>query len=177
MIEILDYFNNLIIIMVFFIPIYLLIRCRVLKVKSIKLEVLSFIFFIYIFSLTILAITPKFIIDSSGIHIIESGNSYFNIIPFRMLYDFYIDFFTNHSNRYLLINILGNIIMFIPIGLFLPIFFNLSYKKLLLIGICYSLFIEVFQIFLPRVSDIDDIILNNIGVSIGFLFNKFLKRL
>ena len=74
--------------------------------------------------------------------------------------------------NYFFINILGNILLFIPIGLFLPTLWNIPYKKVLLYGIIFSTTVETIQIVLPRVSDIDDIILNNIGVYIGILIHK-----
>lgn len=68
------------------------------------------------------------------------------------------------------INILGNIAMFIPVGMALPF----CYKKLsniikvTLIGLCWTVFIEISQLPLyQRRTDIDDVLLNTLGVLIG----------
>lgn len=70
------------------------------------------------------------------------------------------------------LNIIGNITMFIPVG----ICWGLCFKKLnnvlkvTLAGFGYSLVIELSQLFLyERGSDIDDLILNTTGAFIGAL--------
>ena len=63
--------------------------------------------------------------------------------------------------------------MFIPIGIFLPLIWNVSYKKTIVYGIIFSITVEIIQIWLPRVTDIDDVILNNIGVFIGTRIHKY----
>lgn len=67
-------------------------------------------------------------------------------------------------------NILGNILMFLPLGFLLPLLF----KKFDLWGITpifgfmLSLLIEVTQSFSFRGADIDDVLLNTIGALIGY---------
>lgn len=70
-------------------------------------------------------------------------------------------------------NIIGNILLFIPFGMFLRYYFKLKIISLIFITILYSLSIEVTQILINRVFDIDDIILNLIGAIIGYFFSKF----
>lgn len=70
-------------------------------------------------------------------------------------------------------NIIGNILLFIPFGMFLRYYFKLKVISLILITILYSLSIEITQILINRVFDIDDIILNSIGSIIGYYFSKF----
>ena len=70
------------------------------------------------------------------------------------------------------INILGNIAMFVPVGIVLPFCFkNLNnIIKVTLVGLCCTLFIEISQLPLyQRRTDIDDVLLNTIGVFIGAL--------
>ncbi|MDQ4120751.1 MAG: VanZ family protein [Acidobacteriota bacterium] len=81
-------------------------------------------------------------------------------------------------------NIVGNIVLFIPIGFLLP--FALkgfhSLKSILVFAFCLSLSIEVIQFFSRffgnfRVLDIDDILLNTLGACIGFgVLGLFQKR-
>ena len=70
-------------------------------------------------------------------------------------------------------NIIGNILLFIPFGMFLRYYFKLKIISLIFITILYSLSIEITQILINRVFDIDDIILNLIGSIIGYYFSKF----
>ncbi|MCR4794501.1 MAG: VanZ family protein [Ruminococcus sp.] len=84
-----------------------------------------------------------------------------NFIPFYFLFDRYDGW---------LINIIGNIAMFIPFGIVLPICFRKldNIKKTVIAGICFIVFIELSQLLSPeRHTDIDDIILNTSGVMIG----------
>jgi glycopeptide antibiotics resistance protein len=73
-------------------------------------------------------------------------------------------------------NVVGNIFIFIPLGIYLSLFKNDKrvITNLLFIFIM-SLFIEIIQGILGiGASDIDDIILNSLGGWIGILGYKFL---
>jgi len=76
-----------------------------------------------------------------------------------------------------LINILGNILMFAPFG-FLGIIFQklIDFKTLIINFLSAIILIESLQYFTRLgVFDIDDIILNTVGVAIGFSVYKFFK--
>ena len=69
-------------------------------------------------------------------------------------------------------NIIGNITMFIPVGLAWPFCFRKldTIGKTVLAGACFPLFIEITQLpFYSRCSDVDDVILNTTGIFIGAL--------
>lgn len=70
-------------------------------------------------------------------------------------------------------NIIGNILLFIPFGMFTRYYFRIKVISLILVTILYSLSIEITQILINRVFDIDDIILNLIGSIIGCYFSKY----
>lgn len=69
------------------------------------------------------------------------------------------------------INLAGNVVMFIPLGFFLPRVFpklRRLWKTLLATGLSISL-IEIIQLFtLLGSCDIDDLILNLVGAAIGY---------
>ena len=72
---------------------------------------------------------------------------------------------------------LGNIIWFIPFSVYMRKIKNCKLIVTVALGFCLSLFIEIMQyIFGTGVSEIDDLILNTIGVLSGFytayLFDK-----
>ncbi|MCR4580056.1 MAG: VanZ family protein [Treponema sp.] len=77
-------------------------------------------------------------------------------------------------------NIIGNISMFIPVGIVWPLCFKKLNKfwKTLLAGSGFSLIIEITQLaFYQRSTDIDDLILNSGGVLIGALLYFGIKKL
>ncbi|MBR5662574.1 MAG: VanZ family protein [Bacilli bacterium] len=76
------------------------------------------------------------------------------------------------------INVFGNILIFIPFGLFISSY--LKSKKVfsvLFISIITSTFAELVQLKIGRSFDIDDIILNVVGSIIGYLLYLALKKL
>lgn len=66
-------------------------------------------------------------------------------------------------------DLVGNIILFIPLPFFLALVFNVkSTTKLLLIAFLISFMVETCQYVLGiGVADIDDVILNTLGASMG----------
>ena len=96
-----------------------------------------------------------------------------NLIPFFYITDYEV-------KREALINIIGNVSLFIPTGIILPILYKClnSFWKVLLTGAGISLCIEVIQLLLPNsVTDIDDLILNTAGVIIGYAVFSLVRRL
>ena len=95
---------------------------------------------------------------------------YINYIPLVETIKMFNNNFTDiHTALY---NVIGNILLFIPLGFGIPLFFNKKNKlfKIILYGFTASLFIESIQIFTPNnFTDIDDIIFNTFGSVLGFL--------
>ena len=78
------------------------------------------------------------------------------------------------------INIIGNITMFIPIGIVWPAVFRKldTHKKVIAAGTGFSLAIEILQLpFYDRVTDVDDLILNSLGFLIGYGIYLLVKKL
>ena len=97
-----------------------------------------------------------------------------NIIPFKGIYTQYI--FSLKGDIHSIVNLFGNIIIFLPFGFFLSLYYKDIYKnshKILLIAFSVSLFIELLQLFLGRSTDITDIILNTFGVFLGKLLFQY----
>lgn len=75
----------------------------------------------------------------------------------------------DHMSYWGLFMLLGNIIMFIPIGFFPALLWRRwRWWKSLLAGFCSSFTIEFIQFFIGRSTDIDDVILNTAGALAGF---------
>ncbi len=75
----------------------------------------------------------------------------------------------DHMSYWGLFMLLGNIIMFMPIGFFPALLWQKwRWWKSLLTGFCTSAAIEFIQFFIGRSTDIDDVILNTAGALAGF---------
>ncbi|MTK11287.1 MAG: VanZ family protein [Clostridiaceae bacterium] len=98
-----------------------------------------------------------------------------NLIPFYSIKEY---IFSNSATikKFALGNVVGNIVIFIPLGTYLPLFKNdKRVRTNLLFIFIVSLFVEIIQGLLGiGASDIDDIILNCLGGLIGILGYKFL---
>ena len=82
------------------------------------------------------------------------------------------------SRKDLLINMLGNCGMFIPSGIILPVIYKKldTFGKVTAAGILLSLCIEIAQLpFAIRATDIDDLILNTLGVMVGYGIYRLIK--
>ncbi|MGL5329388.1 MAG: VanZ family protein, partial [Peptostreptococcaceae bacterium] len=99
-----------------------------------------------------------------------------NIIPFKETINTILD---EHVPITMPIrNIVGNILLFVPLGIMIPILFNKYDKlsKIFVLGLTSSLCIEVVQLFVGyNISDIDDVIFNTTGAILGFACYKLLK--
>lgn len=76
-------------------------------------------------------------------------------------------------------NVLGmgmNAIMFAPLGFLLPAYFERyrHWGRTLAAGLLTSLTVELIQLFTFRATDVDDLIMNTLGVLIGFLIAKLI---
>ncbi len=177
---IIRYAINMIPYMLLAAPVYLIGRVVFCKAKKAKInwfrEITLFAFVVFLVGLASQTIIPKFEIGVNGFNIVKNGIHETNLIPFKVLFETYKEVFVNGYINYFLINFLGNVILFIPFGLIIPLLWKTSTKKTILIGFCSSLFIEICQLFLTRGTDIDDLILNTTGVLLGILVFKFLQK-
>lgn len=91
-----------------------------------------------------------------------------NLIPLKTISGYLI---TKDSLRVIITNLLGNIVLFIPFGIFVPITFKSinNRRKLFIITLIIIFIIEIAQLFsFTGRFDVDDIILNVIGSLIGY---------
>lgn len=70
----------------------------------------------------------------------------------------------------ILVQVVMNVLAFIPIGLLLGTFKGMKWWQALLIGLCFSMLIELLQLVLKRgLAEIDDVVHNGVGCVIGFV--------
>lgn len=93
-----------------------------------------------------------------------------NLVPFRSTIR-YLTEFDSYNIDIVLMNTLGNVIIFIPFGFLLPLLFKQinNVKMASKIFIKFILLIELLQLLtFTGVFDIDDIMLNMLGALIGY---------
>ncbi|MBO3446045.1 VanZ family protein [Clostridium sp. CCUG 7971] len=103
-----------------------------------------------------------------------------NFIPLKTTYENLIVDMKNNALMASLKQIIGNIIMFIPVGFYAPILKkHIKLKEITIAGLIFSICIELTQFIINtiigynyRSVDIDDIILNVLGAIIGYLIFK-----
>ena len=103
-----------------------------------------------------------------------------NLIPFKTIIPY-----LSGKNGFLIpmINIVGNIVALVPAGFLIPFIYNkMNWRNAILLAILLGLSIETIQLILHiGIFDIDDVMLNGLGVIIGFwkfnLYQGFSKNI
>ena len=98
-----------------------------------------------------------------------SGN---NFEPFKEILRYQL------GSRLFFKNVIGNVVLFIPYGIFASMYTKIE-KPHHALGLIFfaSATVEITQLLIGRVFDIDDIILNVIGGMIGFLIYITIKKI
>lgn len=95
-----------------------------------------------------------------------------NFIPFREIMRY------NITSRLFLKNVIGNMLMFLPFGFFISVYIKSDKPYLtILLTVIASVAIEIVQMCIGRVFDVDDIILNVIGGTLGFLIYNIIRKI
>lgn len=96
-----------------------------------------------------------------------------NFVPFRTIGPQ----LHSHGNRLIaMVNLLGNILPFVPVGILAPMVFRrMTWRSALVLSLSTGLFMELTEaVFRVGIFDVDDILLNALGVMLGYcLFAVF----
>lgn len=147
------------------------------KQNRIKVKILRYcfigIFILYLALLLRITFFKQVRLDNL-LSAIGASERTISIIPFQSV----MEMIRNKVSMSRIIeNILGNMILFVPLGLLLPILLKKPIKIILYIAIIFSLSIEIVQFILAMGStDIDDLIFNVFGAIIGCLLFKKIKK-
>lgn len=90
-----------------------------------------------------------------------------NLVPLRLL----LKHASGGYGRTELRLVSGNVAVFVPFGLMLPLAVRACRRwwATVAVGLAFSMTIELLQLQIPgRQSDVDDVILNTLGVAIGY---------
>ena len=153
----------IVIVAILYMPIYFRLRNKVALIRQICFIGLAGTFFVIIFATLLLDII-------SGIHM---GNLFhpaikmLNLVPLNWLHDTW-----KMGTEKMVTQIVANILMFVPLGFLLPVVFHKLRPSINTLSciLVTSFSIELLQYFIGRSADIDDLIQNFIGGTIGYLF-------
>ena len=170
--------------MIIALPIILVLRFIYNKIRGFKKPRIYHEIGVVVFLLFMTALFSQTVMTFlyTGPVVIHSFSS-INLIPFQVFQDTYYAITELNYWQPFIINFLGNIFIFMPIGFMIPLLWKRlgRFWKVALIGLGTSLFIETTQLTQARSSDIDDLWLNTLGCMLGYvvylLANKFYPRL
>ena len=158
-------------------------RMRAIRAQGMRSGLLREIglygFVLCLFGVAALLLWPRYIWLQGNLVILNARESLtdgVNWEPFCMIrgYCAAIQIGNWNYGKYLI----GNIAVFMPLGFFPPLLFRgHRFRKILAIGLGYSLAAEYLQFFLGRHCDVDDVLLNVIGTALGYGMYLLLKGL
>lgn len=154
-----------------FVSVWLLIRLLVwIKQKKIiwKREAVLLLMFINLAVIIRFTFFPRELVNGHIRPLVFDLQAAF---PFRLNFVPFANLLQYDSVRDIIWNVVGNTAMFIPSGIVLPVVYKRldNFGKVIAAGAFISLCIEIIQLpFASRVTDIDDLILNTLGVTIGY---------
>lgn len=171
-----NYICRFFLIMLAALPVYLLI-CRPWRQKSVRAWVET-VFVVFMMGLLTLVLegnyaSPREMVGTAAERI-DSGLG-INLVPLRTVGSYFAHF----SLDLFMINITGNIVMFVPWGFGLPLLWKRKQRLLSIAAHCLALpvLIEACQLFVGRSVDVDDVILNFAGGCLGACLYFLLRRL
>lgn len=103
---------------------------------------------------------------------IETGYG-INLVPFYTIRRFW----AVGTSHLVMVNLVGNVVVFLPLGLCPPLLWRRwrPFWKVLLLAVGAPLFIETAQLFIGRSVDVDDWLLNFIGILLGYGLCRLLQ--
>lgn len=114
----------------------------------------------------------------------EMGRTYserqyhYNLVPLKEIGRF-VRYWQVLGMKAVLLNIVGNVLAFVPFGIFLPIFSKRGDRlwRATYYSFELSLLVEVLQLITKVGSfDVDDLLLNTLGGLIGFLIYRYVAH-
>lgn len=153
------------VVLLFALPVWTFLRLRTYRAAprsfSLAREALVNAFFFYLLAVVSMTLFPLWIGHGHGLH---GPINFEPIVQTVRMFQL--------RPAFALKNVSGNLALLAPLGLLLPLLWPRfrSAARTVLIGLIVSLGIETLQYLLPgiRITDIDDVILNTLGVAAGY---------
>lgn len=124
-----------------------------------------FIFVVYLVALV------YFLFFSEQLGRVPSDEYKYSLVPFKEITR-YIRYWRAIGSYYVLLNLFGNVLCFVPFGFVLPVISKgqRRFWKILVLSFLTSLLVELIQLVSKVGScDVDDMLLNTLGGIIGYL--------
>ena len=140
------------------------------NIYSLKFKIFMLVIFVIYFALLLRLAVFRDGFDTK--HIFEIGK--YNLVPFLD----YTNVWQNGGIKSFLRLFFGNLGWFFPLGFFARYKFTLTKTaKIVLFGFLFSLLVEILQfVFKTGIFELDDLILNSIGVFLGAKFCEILLK-
>ena len=123
------------------------------------------LFWMFCGGMAMLTLTPRWMVEALEL-LVRAGVWNPAHYPFFLLGTANLTPFRTFGNLYIL---LGNIVMFLPFGLFPGLLWRgATWRRALGTALCVTGFIECWQLLVGRAFDIDDLLLNTLGAMCGF---------
>jgi len=107
----------------------------------------------------------------------DHGTGHVNFLPFKTIWPY----LHGHPNWLIaIVNLVGNMVPFVPMGFLVPfVYRKMTWQKSLVLAAAVGLAMEGLElVFRVGIFDIDDVILNALGVMIGYwVFAVFERRM
>ncbi|WP_112182507.1 MULTISPECIES: VanZ family protein [Paraliobacillus] len=155
------------------IVLYIIIKFSTKSFKTLKIEIINTTMLLYTVILVyLLWLDPGYVM----------ANQSYNFIPFKTIALYVNQLLEGFLPlRIIAINLLGNIVVTVPIGLWLG-YKRIAVKHAILFSATVPVIMEMGQLFfheigyVTRTVDIDDWILNFVGIFLGYFILKWLKK-
>lgn len=164
------------------IPVYLLVRWLVLRKRNTKADLWRELWLLagFCYLVVLLRVT---LIPNWGFYSTGDGEYAFyigigeplpvNLIPFKTVWMYLRgDLPVNPGDVVMMsfANLAGNVLLLAPMGFLLPLLYDRmrSWNKIFLLGVTFSMTLEMVQYLLGRTADIDDVLLNSLGILLGY---------
>jgi len=152
------------------------------KRVPVRQQILPFVLFVYLLgviavTLFPIPITPAMLEQRH----MNPGQQFYNLVPLSTVW-----FMIQQHNLNAIANLAGNVALFVPFGFLVPLVFtNLARaSKIVPLGFAVTFLVESCQFLISytmdiffRSFDVDDMILNTLGVVVGYLLLRLLQRL
>jgi len=174
-------FGNVLLFCVLCAPVYILLRWLYCRKKrpgcGFGGELLRFAFIMYLTALLSMTIVPNWSFtqyegEGLGIEIYWRLGT-INLVPLRTI-AMYL-----RGHPLAAMNLLGNVAVFVPLGFLPPLIWGKwrPFRNILMLSFIFPLLIEFVQYFVGRASDIDDLLLNAVGILLGYALWLFAHKL
>lgn len=183
------FLSSMLFYMLITLPVYIVARVTYLKWSGLPFkrdrELVLTVFFLYAVAIGSQTIIPDWSISIDyetgkrfiDVHMREFKS--YNYVPFSTIGMYFVGVGGAESQWSLIsfYNLAGNVILFMPIGVFIPLLWSrwFTWKRMTAVALIVPFFIEFIQYFIGRSADVDDLILNTVGILCGYGLYKLFR--